>query len=182
MGSHENRGAVRLQVFEQLREFITGLGVEPGGGLIQQQRGGLLGQRNSDTHLLPHALGIGFDRLIESLVLQAYPIKETAKLIVAVVMAAQAGEVGEILDPGQAAVEHHLLGDIGQVLLGLNGVFSNVQAIHPGLTRGGIDEVQKQIDGGGLAGTIGAQQTIDIPGIDPHIQILERFVIPVALT
>ncbi len=168
-------------MLQQPGEFVAGLWIEPRGRFIQQQRGGLLGQRDSHPDFLAHALRIGPDGLLERFALQTHSAEEATKLLITVVMAAQAGEVGKILNPREAAIEHYLLRNVGQILLRLYGMLCDVKPIDPRHTRGGVYEIEKQIDGGRLPGPVGAEQTVDIARIDLYVQVLKRVQFAVAL-
>ncbi len=58
MGYHENRHARSLlQGQDQFVEFVSADGVEPGGGLVQEQDFGIERQRAGKRHALDHAAG-----------------------------------------------------------------------------------------------------------------------------
>lgn len=87
--------------------------------------------------------------------------------------AAQAREEVQVLERRQPAVERRRVREIGGPGLGPQGLARHVHAVDPGLAGRGLGEAQEQVDGGRLAGALGAQQAVDLAGLDPQVEGVE---------
>ena len=181
VGGHQDGGAVRLELQQQLGEFVAGLGIQAGRRFVQQQRPGLLGQRNRHPDLLPHPLRIRPDPPLHGLLLQAHAAEKAAILLLRIIVSAQLREVAQVLQRRQVPVQHHLLGNVGEQFLGLQGFPGHVQAAHGSGSAVGLDKVEEEADGGGLARAVGAEQAVDVAALHGHVQPLEGFYVAVAL-
>ena len=76
--------------------------------------------------------------------------------------AAQAGEQIDDFTAGQVRPQTHIPGNISNVPVRGDRVGPRIHAEHAGRTRGGADQSQKDPQGGGFPGTVGAQETVDL--------------------
>jgi hypothetical protein len=100
--------------------------------------------------------------------------KELEQLRARVVRAAgKRGEVLEVLESTQIPIEHHLLGDVGDVLLGFERMLDDVETVDRGAALGRLNEVQKQVDGGRLPSAIRSKQAEDFTPVDAQVKVIE---------
>jgi hypothetical protein len=169
--SHQHRYARLAQALQQFGEFIGGFWIEAGGRLVEQQRFGLFGERNRDSDFLPHAFRVSRDPFVGGCGWQAYFFEESRQLLARVICApGEPAEVCEILQPRQVAIEHDLFGDVGEVAFGFQRLRGDVESLDFGRARRRLDEVEKQVDGRGLARAVGAEQTEDLARLDLQVE------------
>ena len=82
-------------------------------------------------------------------------------------------EVLEVLEAAEILVEHHLLGDVGEVPLGLERLLRDVDPVDACRPGRRLDEVEEEVDRGRLAGAVGAEQTEHLAGLDRERQVVE---------
>ena len=110
-------------------------------------------------------------RVGRRILLQTHTVqKATIVTILIFIVAAQFGEIFQILHARQIAIKHDGFRNIGEEFFGLYGILCDIHIIDLGLTGCGVDEIQKQIDGGGFPSAIGSQQTIDVTTVDRQIE------------
>lgn len=179
---HEHRRATLAEPADELGEFVGRLGVEARGGLVEQQHVGPFGRGDGNTDLLPHSLGVASDALIDLIRPQA-GVDEIAHQLVAVERAVggQAREVLEVLEAGEIPVQHHRFGDVRDVALAADRIARDVDAAHTGFAARGGHEVEKEADGGRLAGAIRAQQAEHFARMDVERERVERGDVAIAL-
>ena len=143
------------------------LGVEAGGGLVEEQDAGPVHDRPGHHQPLGHAArqrrDVGLGPVGQTELLQE-PVGRLAGL------AARHPEVAavevEVLPDGELPVEGVRLRDDADDLLGPGRVGDHVDATDEGPPRGGQDPGGEHADGGRLAGAVGAEEPEDLPGID----------------
>ena len=174
MGGHQDGLALVLELGHDLEELGGGLGVEPRGRLVEQDGRGVLDDGDGDAQLLPHAFGEVLDALVEGLLLERDPAHDLIIVVLGEVgLAAELGEEVEVLAGREVAVEHDVLGDESDVLLGLERVLVDVDALDeagPGRRR---DEVQEEVDRRRLAGAVGPEQAVDLARPDLQVEVVE---------
>ena len=179
---HEHRDAPIAQPSEQLRELVRGLRVEAGRRLVEQQRVGLLGDGDGDADLLAHALGVLGHPALHRVARQARADQDVGEPLGSQRSPpAQRGEVLQVLQAAEVAVQHHLLGDVGQAPLGLQGLGGDIEAGHVHAAGRRLEEPQKQVDGGRLAGAVRAQQTVDLGWSDAEVEARDGLHVAIAL-
>ena len=111
----EQHNAVRPQLRDQLPEADPLLGVQSGGGLVQNQQLGPVEQGLGDSQPLLHAAGVGLDlfagRLAQPHQLQQLP---APRLRPAPVQPLQGRQVEEKIQPRKVGVVAEILGQIAQ--------------------------------------------------------------------
>ena len=60
-------------------------------------------------------------------------------------MVGEGGEVLEILQTGQVAVLHDLLGDIGEMLFRFERMLGDIESVHSSLAGTRFDEIRKRL-------------------------------------
>jgi hypothetical protein len=167
VGGHQHRHAFPAEPRQERRELVGGFGVEARRRLVEQQRLRVLRQRDRDAHLLPHPLRVDADALVGRRRVQPHLVQEVEELQARVVgVPRQRAEVLQVLETGEIPVEHHRLGDVGQVLLGLEGMLRHVDAVDACRAGRWLHEVEEEIDGRRLARAVGAEEAEDVSGKD----------------
>ena len=89
---------------------------------------------------------------------------------------AELAEIVEILDPGEAWVEHDQLRDVGELTACCDGIFGDALTIHASLAVVGLEEAEEHVDGRCLAGAVGAEQGEDLAGLNAQAELVDRCV------
>ena len=182
MRRHEHRDAPFPEPPEQLGELVRSLRIETRRRLVEEQRVGLLGDGDGDADLLAHALGVLRHPALHCVARQAGADEDVGQARRGQRFPpAQRGKVLQVLQAAEVAVQHHLLGDVGQAPLRLQGLGRDVEAGHVHAAGRRLDESQKQVDGGRLAGAVRAQQTVDLGWSDAEVEAGDGLHVAVAL-
>ena len=86
----------------------------------------------------------------------------------------QPGDEFEELEGRQLVVDHRLVGDPGDVPLGRDRIGERVDAEHRDLAGVGTQQPGDDPQGGGLAGPVGTEQGVELPGPDRQVEAIDR--------
>ena len=157
MGGQQNRFALLQQQLQALPHQVAGLGVEAGGGLIEQQQARVIDQRTCQTEPALHAPR-QLPRLGLRLVGQRGKLQQSrnARQDLGVFHAKVAAIDQQIFCTVEIRVQRVHLADHAQLRLDRQRIARHLAA--QGLNRAAIGHRQPQAhtDGGGLASAIGA--------------------------
>jgi hypothetical protein len=165
MGGHKDRAPGLLHLAGHGDELPLQERIQPTGGLVKDQQLRRVHERLNEAELLPVPLGQAPD-LAAQVQLQAFGQLINAGTSDA---AAEVGEIGQQLPAGLAAVDDELAGEVPDPTAQGDAVAPGVDPQDGDAPAGGSDQVQQQPDGGGLAGTVGAQEPIHLAAM--HLQI-----------
>ena len=159
VAGHHDGDALLGEVDDERPDFFNARGVQPVGGLVQDEQFGFPGQGHGDAEALFHAEGIVFDQLV--LVFgQAHNVECLDDLSF---LQPQHGlDDLEVFPPGEMPIAwwglNHGANPAQQ--FGAAG-FGEFPAVDEYLTGGGFHEPQEEFHGGGFPGTIGAEEPVD---------------------
>ena len=88
--------------------------------------------------------------------------------------AVHAGLKAHVLARGQERVERRLLERHADRVADVRPVAHDVVAGNPGGAGGGREERREHVDGGRLAGAVGAQEAVDLAGLDLEVDAVDR--------
>ena len=89
------------------------------------------------------------------------------------------GEGVEDLVAGEVGEEFDVAGDVGDVV---DGGFGGVGVVDAAGSGGGVDESEEAADGGGFAGTVGSEESVDCAAGDGEVDVVEYPGFPEILT
>lgn len=169
MAGEQYRLARFLRLRDDVLEDDLHERVESGRGLVQEQQLRVGRERGDDGDLLPVALGVrpallgrveveAFDQLVP-----APPVQSAAQL----------GKQVDGLAAGQVRPELDVTGYVGEPPVQGDGVFPRVLAEQLGGAGVGAQEPEQDADGGRLAGAVGAEEAVDLTGVDGEVEAVQ---------
>jgi hypothetical protein len=183
VGREQDREAlVGLQTADLLPHGDAHLGVEPGGGLVEEQHARPVHQADRDVEPALHpagvgpshaARGVGQAELLEELVDPAVEIASAHPLQVPLQL--------HVLPAGQVAVHAGALRHDADRAAYLARLPEHVPARHARPALVGVRERGEHLDGGGLARAVGAEQAEHCALLDGKGQTVERADVAVVL-
>jgi hypothetical protein len=160
VGGEKDGGAGAVQVGDQLAQLPGAGHVDARGGLVQEQDPGPVDDAGGDGQLALHALGIAAEPAVggrrETEIRQQLP---GAGLAHGLAHAVERGTEAEIVEAAELRVEIALVGHHAHQMLGRPGLAGAVDPADPDRARVGARKAGEHVDGGGLAGTVGTQET-----------------------
>ena len=166
--------ALLVELAEDLPQRETALRIEAGGGLVEEQRGRTVHDRPRDHEALRHAARERGDRFRRPLA-EAELLEQTRGLGPGRLRGhpeESAVEV-EVLPHAERAVERVALGHHADHLLRRGGVLDHVDAADERPAARGDDPGGQHARRGGLAGTVGAEQTEDLALVHLEVEIVD---------
>ena len=173
--AHQHGDAELLpRALDQLQHLVAPRGVEPVGGLVEQEERGVVHQRLRQLHPLLHPRGVAADGavalLVEPHVAQhlggALPRRRPGE-------AGQAAHVGHEVGGGHVRRHAVVLGHVAHALAHLQAARGRVQAEDAHVAAGRLQQAQEDLDEGALAGAVGAHEPDDA-GLQLHGEVLQR--------
>ena len=160
---------------QEVEDVARGLGVEAGGGLVEEEDLGLVQQGAGEGHALALAGGEALHPVVGP-VGDAEAGEQVVGLVVrrARRQAAHARHERHVLEGGEAVVEAGLLGHHTGALTDGVAVGGRVEAEDGGAAPVGHQQAVEQADGRGLARPVGAEEGDDLAGVDLEAQPIER--------
>ena len=177
----QNDGVLAAERVNELADIDDLFGVEPGGGLVEDQHVGAVNQRLRQPDALPVAAREMADDLVPH-------VPERATLQHGVDAAGDLGagdslqprhEV-EKLDDFHFGVERRSFGQIADPLLHLEGLLGHVESGDGGLAQRGGQEPGQDPHRGGLAGAIRPEKADNFAAVDIKADVVDRNRRPVA--
>ena len=174
VGSHQNRAPGIAQLPQSATQTVSRRRVETGERLIEQQHRRFFRERNSDAHLLAHALGIGSRFPSGGGAFEPGRLQRLQKLGLFRPHPGKAKEVIQVLEAGKLRIQRNLFGDIAEPGFRARRVLMRRHAVDQRRAGAWLEKAEKQIDGRGLSSAIGAQQAEDFPFPNAEVQIAQR--------
>src|SRR5215211_2056095 len=159
-----------VQLLQVVPDRGPGLGVEADGRLIQEQHPGRVQQPPGDLEASPHAAREGLDQVATALP----EVDHGQDLLAALAGGGPVDPVqlpveAQVLLGSQVGVQGRLLEDEADVAAYLVAFGGHVEAGHPGRALGGVGQGAEDLDGGRLAGAVGAEKAERLPRT--HVQV-----------
>lgn len=165
MGAKDDPGALAAQAVEQLVELDGGQRVEAHRRFVEQQQARFAEQRLGQAEALAHALRVGFQAppggMAEAdLFQQARGFGRRHAL--------EAGEVAQGFRAAELRVEGHVLRQVAELAARLQA--PRIVAEDPHAAFAGGQQAEDQLDGGGLAGAVVAEQAEHLAGLQAQVE------------
>ena len=153
----------------QLPELGLHEGVEPCGGLIQDQKLDIRRQGGDERHLLPVPLGVGAP------LLGGIEVETLQELLFLGLVEPSTKPTEEIdhLAPGEIRPERHIAGDICQPTMQLRGLIPRVPSEESGGAGVTTDQPQQDSDRRRLSRSIGAEEAMYLTGGHLEVEPIE---------
>ena len=150
------------------------LGVEAGGGLVEEQHVGPVDERHGDVEAALHAAGVAARDAIRR-VGEAEALEQTAgaPLELAAAQAVDLPLEAQVLAAGGLAVDARALRHGADAVAHPVGVRAHVEAGHARLARIRLGERGQDLHRRGLAGSVRAEQTEDRALLDCEAELVE---------
>jgi hypothetical protein len=175
-GQHDG-AAGALELLDELPQLAAGLGIEPGGGLVEEQQLRVADQRAGEGKALLLAAGQRADPGAALL----FQLHEADDAIHRRAVAEEAAEQSHGLLDGELVRQLRLLQLDAEALLQRAGVGVPVHAQHLEIAGVARRQALAHLDGGGLAGAVGAEQSEAFAGEDLEVDAIDRDHIAVGL-
>jgi hypothetical protein len=159
MGGEDDRRPRRRFLADQLLETPLVDRIEAGEGLVEHHQLGLVDDRPEDLDRLRHALRQGLDRLVDIIAEPVLGQQYLGPLAADVErQAAERAHEGDRLLGGHRRIEPALLRQIANHLGRLERTFAAEQGA---MALIGLDDSEQHSQRGGLAGAVGAEDSVD---------------------
>ncbi len=143
--------------------------VQARGRLVEEVQLDVGGEGGDQRDLLPVALGVGGAPLGR---VELEPLDQLATALF-VQPTTQLTEEVDRLASGQVGPQVHVAGDVGQAAVQGDGVTPGVPAEQHHLAVVTAQQPQQDADRGGLAGTVGAEEAVDLADSDVEVEAVE---------
>src|ERR1017187_8066380 len=167
VGAVENHALPGGEGMKQAAEDHGGVDVEAGEGLVEDEELGIVEQAGEEEDLLAHALGVPSEPGV-AIVPEADEAKELVHFgfeDAARDAAQTAGEL-EVFAAAEVRIEVGLLGDVAEAALEAFEIAADVLTVEEDAPTGGLEQSGEHLDGGTLAGAVGAEIAQDLAGAD----------------
>ncbi len=168
----EDHGAAGAdEVVEQIFHLARRGGVEAGERFVEQHDGGRVDERGSERHFLFHAAGKRLD-----VVVTLFPETEGAEQFGGARLTGGGGQIPESGDEFEVfkrtefAVEHRIVGHVGERALGVGGLGPERDAVDEHVACVGFQQAGDHSQAGGFAGAIGAEESVEHAGRHAEIE------------
>ena len=179
----QNDGVGLAQVVDQRANLDHLCGIQADGGLVQDDDLGVAQQGGGNAHTLAIALGQVADQPLLH-VFQTGAAGGALDAFQAGCLGADAFELRhkhQILPHRHVGVQRRLLGQIPDAGFCFPGFLHDVVTVDPDSAAGGGQISGDDVHGGGLAGAVGPQQTVNAAIFHGEADVIHRAVVAVAL-
>ena len=180
VGADEHGHAVGGEPVDLVPELAPGLGVDSGGGLVEQQQLGLVQDRGGQRQALLPAAGQAAGELALA-VGEAQPIDCLGYPPAASVHGIEAADEVEVLPDREILVEAEALRHVADLTLDRPRLLDDVVAEAAAAARIGREQAAQHADGRGLAAAVGAEEAADLAAIDLDRDMVDHGARPEAL-
>ena len=173
VGREEDGAALGVQLDDQVAHLLAADGIEPGHRFVEDDQLRIAHQRLRDPDPLQHALG----ELAQGPAARVVEADARDQAIGAAAslrrrhVAQRADEIQELFRR-EVIVEVGALGQVADPALGRQARHRQPQ--HLGAPAGREDEAHQHLEGGGLAGAVGAQEPEDLAAMDVEADVFHR--------
>lgn len=161
--TEEDGDAVGFEVEDEVADLTGSEGVDSGGGFVKDEEARRLNESLGKSHPLQHALGVAGEAAVSSFGERGeFEEFVDAVLEVAALHPTELAVELEGLAAGEVFVEVGVFGEVAHVLAGVDfeGVFAKDFAV----AARGSQQAEEGLHGGGLAGAVGADESVDLTG------------------
>ena len=183
VGGQEDRDLLALaELVDVVPDARAGLRVEPDGRLVEEQDARRVHQAAGDLEASLHAAGVGLHR-VTAAVPELHHLEHLAQPVLEDVArdAVELGMETEVLLAAQVGVEGGLLEHQADVPTYVTPLPDDVEAGDGGRARGERGQRAEDLDGRGLAGTVGSEEAERLPGAHVEVDAVDRRQVAVAL-
>src|SRR5947208_16348467 len=174
---HEHRLAGGAGLAHHVEEGLLQQRVQPAGRLVEDEQFRLVHERLYHADLLPVALGQAADLRGQ---VEVEPPGQRGDPL-AGYPAAQVAQVGQQLGDGLLPVDDEVARQVPDPPAQRHAVPAWVAAEQLDPAGGGPDQVEQDADRGGLAGTVGPEEAVDLAGVDGQVKAGQAASLPVPL-
>ena len=141
--------------------------VESGGGFVEDEDIDVGGEGGDEHDFLPVAFGVGAD-FFGGVEFESFNVFGAFFLVVT--GGSEFGEGVEDLVAGEVREEFYIPWDVGDAV---DGGFGGVGVVDAAGSGGGVDESEEAADGGGFAGAVGSEESVDCAMGDGEVDVVE---------
>ena len=168
----ENDGVILAQRADQVADLDDLLGVETYRRLVEDDDLGRADESAGDAHALAVALGQVLDDALAD-VTDAHHLADLTDVGLAGELAAlQLVVEAQVLVHRHVQVEGGLLGEVADLLFGVEGISQHVDACHADPSRGGGEVAREDVHGGGLTRAVGPEEADDLALADGEADVV----------
>ena len=172
----EDRDAV---VARQARHLLPHVGaalrVEPGGRLVEEEDARVMHERERQVEPALHAARVAADLAVRRVgEADALEQRVAARAPLGLRHALERGLEAHVLAAGEQRVERRLLERRADLAPHRGAVLHDVAPGHARGARGGRQQRGEHQHGGRLAGAVGPEEAIDLAGLDPQVDAVDR--------
>jgi hypothetical protein len=170
----EDGGAAGDHALQHVLEGVGGDGIDAFEGLVEEEELGAVDDGGGEGELLAHAVGVVGDELL-GFVGEAHELEEFGGALGGggFIQAIHAADEGEVLAGGEFAEEGHAFGDDADVTFHFDGVVEEILTEDLNGAGGGGEQAGEHLDGGGFAGSVGAEEAEELAGFDREIEVVD---------
>ena len=188
-GNDNGDAALAIEPDQRLAHVARGLRVHAVEGLVQKQEVGRADQREGQTQALLHAQGELFGGLAAR-VCKAYQLEQVAAVLFRVDDADGERLHHEVVEGGVGLEDAGLLDERAHVVrlgrvyaagVAACGTSPDWPAVKLDLAPGGGGKPGDHLHGGGLAGSVVADESVDVAFVDGHVEMVDGVLLAVDL-
>ncbi len=174
VGGEDDR-LLLAQALDELADLDDLVGVQPGGGLVQDEDLGVVDDGLGQAGALPEALGQGVDAAVHHRLQAALPDDLADALgLLAARQAPGVGDEVQVLHHVQVRVQRGVLGQVADRTLDGQRIGEHVAAVERRGAVAGVHEAGEDLHDRRLAGPVGPQQADHLPRLDGEAHSLDR--------
>src|SRR5581483_12100298 len=169
MGRNKDGGAAPAQLAQDVFHQAGAAGVQANGRLVQEDHPGRVDERAGQRDLLTHAPRV-------ALLLQLKQAQQVFDALAAVGVGdgVEVGHELEVFAPGQLFVKEGVIGDVAEDAFRLERLPLDVVAADSGGAGGRVEQTAEHLDGGGLAGAVGAEEAEKLALAHLQVHVIHR--------
>lgn len=167
VGGDEDGGAGVSEFADDFVEFGLHEGVEAGGGFVEDEEFGAVHEGDDEGDFLAVAGAEIFDFTGE---VEVEAIGELHS-VSGVLCGAESPKIFELLADGEIVVEPHAVCEEADVAAHMDGAGEDLFTEDESFARGGLDEAEEDVHGGGFASAVWAEKASDGAGFDVEVDV-----------
>ena len=160
LGGEQHSRAAAGELLDAAPHLEAGLGVQPGGRLVEEDHGRIADEAHGDVQAAPHAAGVG-GHATAGRIRQLEAVQQIVGYAAGVLLVPQARHQHEVLAAGEDLVDRGELAGQADRLAHVRGLRDDVEARDRCGPRVGPEQRGQDADHRGLARAVGAEQGED---------------------
>ena len=173
VGADQHGHAVGGEPVDLVPELAPRLGIDAGGGLVEQQQLGLVQHGGGQRQALLPAARERAGELVRA-VGEAEPLQRLGHPLAPPVQGVEAGDEVEVLPDGEILVEAEALGHVADLALDRPRLVDDVVAEAGAAAAVGRQQAAQHADGRGLAAAVGAEEAADLAALDLDAEVVDH--------